>query len=86
MKIWYSRQFKKQYKKFSKKIRRQFRDRLALFIADQKNSQLHIHKLSGKYDGLWSMNVSGDVRAVFDCSHRGVAIFVAIGSHSELYS
>jgi addiction module RelE/StbE family toxin len=86
MEVRYSTQFKKQYKKLSKKIRLQFHERLALLMADQDSPQLHIHKLSGEYLGLWSMNVTGEMRAIFDCSYKGVAVFVAIGSHSKLYS
>jgi addiction module RelE/StbE family toxin len=85
MEIHYSSKFKKQYKKLPKKIREQFCHRLASFLEDYNDPQLNIHKLSGGYDGLWSMNVTGDIRAVFDRQYRGAIIFEAIGSHSELY-
>lgn len=61
MEIRYSTQFKRQYKKLPQKIRRQFHERLVLFGVDQNNARLRVHKLSGKYSGLWSMNVSGDI-------------------------
>jgi addiction module RelE/StbE family toxin len=47
---------------------------------------LKTHKLSGKLKDLWSFNVTGDVRVVFDKSQKNVIILVDIGSHSELYS
>jgi addiction module RelE/StbE family toxin len=86
MEVRYSTQFKKQYKKLPKKMREQFGKRLVQFIHDQNDPQLHVHKLSGRCDGLWSINITGDIRAVFDRYYNGVVVFEAIGSHSELYS
>jgi len=86
MKIHYSTKFKKQYRKLPKGIREQFRERAALFLNDKNAPQLNIHKLHGEYDGLWSMNISGEMRAVFDVHYKNTIIFVAVGSHSELYS
>ena len=86
MECYYSSAFKKQYKKLPVKIREQFKTRLALFAEDQNNPRLHIHKLQGEQIGLWSMNITGDIRAVFDRKYNGAIIFEAIGSHSELYS
>ncbi|MFA5831290.1 MAG: type II toxin-antitoxin system mRNA interferase toxin, RelE/StbE family [Candidatus Paceibacterota bacterium] len=86
MELHYSSLFKKQYKKMPVKIREQFKTRLVLFVQDQNNPQLHIHKLNGSYDGLWSMNITGDFRAVFDRIHDSAILFEAIGTHSELYS
>tara|TARA_Y100000031_G_scaffold154891_1_gene204000 strand:+ start:805 stop:1065 length:261 start_codon:yes stop_codon:yes gene_type:complete len=86
MEVYYSTKFKKQYRKLPKKIREQFQDRLTLFLRDQSNPQLNMHKLSGKYDGLWSVNITGNIRAVFDTYYKNTTIFVAIGTHSELYS
>ena len=86
MEVRYSAQFKKQYKKLPKKIREQFSKRLVTFFENQQHSQLHIHKLSGAYERLWSMSITGDIRAVFDKSYPNVVLFVAIDSHSELYS
>jgi mRNA-degrading endonuclease YafQ of YafQ-DinJ toxin-antitoxin module len=86
MEFYYSSTFKKQYKKLPVKIREQCKARLDLFALGQNNPQLHIHKLQGGQNGLWSMNVTGDIRAIFDRGYDGVIMFEAIGSHSELYS
>lgn len=86
MEFYYSSVFKKQYKKLPLKTREQFKTRLILFVEDQNNPRLRIHKLQGEYNGLWSMNVSGNIRAVFDKLYDGAVMFEAIGSHSELYS
>jgi len=42
--------------------------------------------LAGKYKGLYSFNVSADIRAIYDDSYKDTNILVYIGSHSELYS
>ncbi|MBL7045789.1 MAG: type II toxin-antitoxin system mRNA interferase toxin, RelE/StbE family [Parcubacteria group bacterium] len=86
MRIVFQKSFEKQYIKLPKKIREQFETRLILLINDRNSPNLHIHKLKGTYDGLWSLNITGDIRAVFDKSHESTITFVAIGSHSELYS
>ena len=86
MEFYYSSTFKKQYKKLPAKTRAQFKTRLVMFVEDQNNPQLHIHKLQGEQNGLWGMNVTGDIRAVFDKKYNGVIMFEAIGSHSKLYS
>ena len=85
MKTVFSRRFKKQYKKLSVKIRAKFDLRLQLFLAESWNHELNLHKLSGVYEGLWSINITGDIRAIFDRDLKDAIIFVAIGTHPELY-
>jgi len=85
MTIQFSARFKKQYKKLSKKIQDQFDDRLQLFISDPLNPRLRIHPLKGKFLGYWSMNVSGDLRVIYQRIGNELVIFVLIGTHSELY-
>ncbi|MFH1192383.1 MAG: hypothetical protein V1655_02815 [bacterium] len=45
---------------------------------------LNNHPLSGKLNGLRSINVSGDCRAIFEEKLEDI-IFIAIGTHSQLY-
>lgn len=84
MKIDYSSAFKKQFKKLPSKIQSQFEKRLILFLESPKDPRLRVHKLSGSYKNLYSFNVSGDVRAIFDRKTMMI-LFITIGSHSELY-
>ena len=86
MRISTTKKFDKQFKKQSAKIKREFAKKVEMFLIDINNPLLHIHKLKGAYKGLWSLNVTSDVRVVFDKSYEPIIIFVAIGSHSELYS
>ena len=67
MNIHYSKKFQKQFQiRLSSKMKYQFRKRLELFLANLQQPQLNVHTLSGKYLGCWSMNVSGDIRAIFE--------------------
>lgn len=86
MQIDYTKAFKKQYHELPKKVQRKFAERLELFLRDSDNSLLHVHNLTGNWREHTSFNVTGDVRAVFIINETDkVILFVAIGSHSELY-
>ena len=61
-----------------------FKNRLMLFGQDEFNPILNNHPLKGKYQGYRSINVTGDLRAIYK-RETNVAIFVIIGSHSRLY-
>lgn len=79
--------FDKKFKKQSIKIKKEFEKRMGIFLDNPNHPILNIHKLSGgNLKGLWSFNLSGDIRVIFDKSHKDVIILIYIGSHSELYS
>ena len=60
---------------------------MEIFLENPDHPVLNTHKLSGgNLKGLWSFNLSGDIRVVFDKSQKDVIILIDIGSHSELYS
>lgn len=85
MRVDFTKSFYKQYKKLPKKVQAQFTERLRLFAIDQNNPLLKVHSLMGEYRGCSSFNVTGDIRAVFKIQINQIALFIAIGSHSELY-
>lgn len=58
--------------------------RLKLFGQDEFNPILNNHSLKGKYSGCRSINVTGDLRAIYTKTSKEV-MFVAIDSHSNLY-
>jgi addiction module RelE/StbE family toxin len=84
MKIDYSRSFKKDYKKLSFKLRNQLRERLLLFQENQFNPLLNNHCVHHPYEGCQSINISGDMRALFEINNN-TALFLRVGTHSELY-
>lgn len=85
MKIQYTTKFKKQYKKLPIKIQKKFDDRIILFVEDPTNPVLRVHPLQGSYSGYWSMNISGDLRAVYLKRSDELVIFALIGTHSQIY-
>lgn len=76
--------FKKDYKKLPKKIQERFKERILLFQKDPVDPILNNHQLRGKYKGYRSINITGDIRAIFRKSGDEVT-FVELGSHSKLY-
>ncbi len=86
MHVSYSRTFKKMFRRLPITLQNAFETRLELFIENQTHPRLSTHALKGEWLGCMSINVTGDIRAIFEkISHNHVE-FVAIGSHSELYS
>jgi len=77
--------FKKQYRKLPPKFQEQFDERLRLFLQDPIDPRLRIHPLRGAYNGYWSMDVSGDLRALYRKDGDEIIIFGLIGTHSQLY-
>ena len=47
--------------------------------------QLHLHMLTGEYAGLYSINITGDIRALYEKIDDTYVIFGFIGTHSQLY-
>jgi len=77
--------FRQQYKKVPPKVREQFTERLELWLIDPTHPSLRVHTLKGTYAGYWSMNVTGDIRALYREEGNIVVIFAFIGTHSQLY-
>ncbi len=82
--IVYHKDFKKSYKKSSPKVKEKLEERLRLFSKDEFDPALNNHALKGKWLGYRSINVTGDIRAIFK-RDTGSAFFVAIDKHSNLY-
>ena len=77
--------FQKKLRKCSSKEQEQLKIRLRLFLVDHYNPILNHHALSGKYDGSRSIDIKGDLRAIFVIQTNGVAMFVDIDNHQNLY-
>ncbi len=80
----YSSKFIKVLKKAPTPIRVATANRVKLFLQDPYNPKLHNHLLTGKYRGCRSINITGDWRAIF-LEEEDRVIFVALGTHSQLY-
>lgn len=85
MNIQTTKNFDKQYSKLNIKIRKQFNNRIELFSMSPFDVSLENHALKGKYLGYRSIDISGDVRALYTVRGNTVIIFGFIGTHSQLY-
>jgi addiction module RelE/StbE family toxin len=85
MTIQYAPKFKKQYQKLPIKLQNQFVTRLEMFLTNPTAPQLRLHPLKGTYQGYWSININGDLRALFLRKGDEIIIFALIGTHSQLY-
>lgn len=87
MQIEYSKKFIKEFKKCPDHVKQAFKQRLQIFINDEYNPILNNHCLIGELKDRRSINVNGDWRAIFQQRDSGeIVYFVAIGTHSKLYS
>ena len=84
MKIDYHKDFIKSFKKLPSNIKKKFQERQLLFEKDAFNPILNNHGLNGRYQGYRSINISGDIRAIYIKSSESI-VFVKIGSHNKLY-
>lgn len=80
-----SKQFEKDFAKLPQATKKKAIATLEKFVKDPQNPTLRNHGLSGKWKGHFSINVTGDTRAVYFVIQDNVVQFVAIGSHGELY-
>jgi addiction module RelE/StbE family toxin len=85
MKILFHRDFKKAYAALTKPQKKKWAARLAIFAADPFDSVLNNHPLRGEYFGYRSVNVGGDLRAIYKAVGDDGYFFVALGSHAKLY-
>jgi len=84
MQVDFHNQFRKKYKKLPTKIKVKFNERLILFKNNPFVQELNNHSLHGKYERCRSINVTGDLRAIYEVIEEGVR-FLDIDTHNNLY-
>lgn len=77
--------FDKQYSKLNDKTKTIYKNRIVKFKNNPFDFRLRNHALKGKYLGYRSIDVTGDVRALYTVKGDIVIIFGFIGTHSQLY-
>ena len=80
-----SKQFEKDFAKLPKRTKQKVLLVLELFLVEPSHPSLRVHSLRGRYVGHHSLDVTGDVRAVYFVIQKDLVRFVTIGTHSELY-
>jgi len=87
MKIEYHKNFAKQFEKLQRKEQERILNALMLFEKEPFAEQLKNHPLKGNLSQFRSISAGGDLRLHYhekETNHI-VVVFVAIGSHSQLY-
>ena len=77
--------FDKQYLRLNDKVKTAFKNRLTIFKSNPFDVRLRNHALKGKYLGYRSIDITGDIRALYAVKGDTIIIFGFIGSHSQLY-
>ncbi len=84
MNISYSKNFIKEAKKLTKPQREKLQERIHLFSDNPLHATLRNHVLKGKYKAYRSIDIGGDIRALY-LQQDDEVIFDTVGTHSQLY-
>lgn len=85
MNVIFHRRFDKMASKLPPKVKQKMVERIMLFSEDPLNEVLRVHALYTPYKGSYSIDISGDYRAVYELIDDQTALFSHIGTHSQLY-
>ena len=86
MTIFTHRSFDRQVKKLKISEQKRLKQRLGLFLTDPYAPILSNYALKGKGEGYFSINITGDIRAIYQPLKKDVALFIKVDTHSNLYS
>lgn len=85
MRITFHKHFEKKFKRLDQKIKKAFYKKLQILAESPFSKELNNHALKGKYRDYRSINITGDVRAVFKFVSENVIEFDDIDNHNNLY-
>ncbi|MEK7175340.1 MAG: type II toxin-antitoxin system mRNA interferase toxin, RelE/StbE family [Patescibacteria group bacterium] len=85
MKIFLHRNFKKRYKNLNLNEKEKFEHRRNLFLQNPFDQILNNHSLGGNYKGYRSINITGDLRVIYEPLDKETVLFIKIDTHSNLY-
>jgi mRNA-degrading endonuclease YafQ of YafQ-DinJ toxin-antitoxin module len=80
--------FFEELKKVDVRIRKSFEEKIVVFEKNPFDPRLNNHPLKEPYEGLRSIDITSDYRAVYEEVPAGketVAYFSLLGTHKELY-
>ena len=83
--IQFTKDFARQFKKLKSTQQTRFYERLELFKNNPSDRVLRDHALKGNYIGYRSIDIQGDLRALYYIQNDKIIIFALIGTHSQLY-
>ena len=68
-----------------KKLATRIEKQILLFEENPKHPSLRTHKLSGKFQEIWSISITMNIRMVYIILDNDNALFVKIGTHDQVY-
>ena len=81
-----TKRFDKEYAKLSVKKQNAVDNALQLFMHEPNHPSLRVHSLVAEWKGHKSISAGGDLRIHFiELLDELIIVFVAVGSHSQLY-
>lgn len=81
-------EFFKKLKKLDVRISKSFKEKILIFANNPNDSQLNNHELRKPYEGLRSIDITEDYRAIYEerkISGEKIAYFTMLGTHKHLY-
>jgi addiction module RelE/StbE family toxin len=88
MKIGFSPEVKKELAKMKRTdpdLTRKIHKQLQLFTSNPTHPSLRVHKLSGNLKNFRSISITRGFRMVYQLKAEGIAYFVDLGTHDEVY-
>lgn len=77
--------FERQMAKPPPKQRDKIINAINRFLDNPTERSLRNHPLKGEWQGFHSISAGGDLRLYFKMISENTVLFVAVGSHSQLY-
>lgn len=85
MDVNFTKAFNKQFEKLSETRQERVKAAITLFLTDTSAVSLRNHALKGEWFGYCSISAGGDFRLHFRVVDENIVLFVAVGTHSQLY-
>lgn len=85
MKVKFQKSFTEQFTKLSKPQKQLVKDAIELFTHDPMHGSLRNHPLREKWTQYRSITADDDLRLHYRIIDNDTALFVAVGSHTQLY-
>lgn len=85
MTIDFHKSFRKQSSTLKPAQKKRLKQALLLFADEPYHADLYNHPLTGEWNGFRSIRFGGDWRAHYTAIDENTVLFVAVGTHSQLY-
>ena len=85
MRVRYHKSFQKQVMKLQPAQTKRLKAAIKLFQTEPNHPSLYNHPLTGEWCDYRSISFGGDWRAHYLLKGKDEALFVAVGTHSQLY-